>query len=267
MRYQFGIGALGVFVLALMMGASPALSGEGIRIGGTGASLGYTRVMGEAYMSRDPGTRVVVREGLGSSGSIRAVISGVLDIAISGRPLKEKEAVKGVIAEELLVTPFGFYTSRPEPVDIAATDVPQLYAHAGYACDWFGGEVMRIVLRPHSDSDLELAGRYFDGLSETMETARTQEGIPIAQTDQDNADIAEAMSNSLTTGTLLQMVSENRELWPLRIDGVAPSLEAMESGAYRYTKTLYLVHRGTPDDSVRAFATYLLSDEAVAITE
>ncbi|HSF95698.1 MAG TPA: hypothetical protein VLA52_11795 [Thermohalobaculum sp.] len=150
---------------------------------------------------------------------------------------------------------------------MAAIDIPRLYEHAGVACDWFGGEVMRVVLRPHSDSDLQLAGRYFGGASETMEAARAQEGIPVAQTDQDNAEIAEQMSNSLTTGTLLQMVSEQRELWPLWIDGVAPSLETMQSGAYRYTKTLYVVHREAPDDAVRDFTAFLISDEAAAITE
>ncbi len=63
------------------------------------------------------------------------------------------------------------------------------------------------------------------------------------------------------------MVSENRKLSALRINGVAPSLETMQSGDYRYTKTLYLVHREAPNDAVRAFAAYLISDEAVAITE
>ena len=266
MRGYLIVCTLFAALATLWPGLQPAAAGEQIRIGGTGASLEYSKVMARIYTEKTPGAEVTVREGLGSSGGIRAVIAGALDVAISGRPLKAKEASDGLFAVEIMKTPFGFFTSRREPVDVAASDVRQLYTHIGVPSEWFGGETVRIVLRPHSDSDLQLAGHYSEGLGDSMEAARRHSGIPIAQTDQDNAGIAENMNNSLTTGTLLQMVSENRNLRPLLIDGIAPTLETMRSGEYRFTKTLYLVHRESPSDAVRNFAAYLFSDEAVEVT-
>jgi len=74
--------------------------------------------------------------------------------------------------------------------------------------------------------------------------------------------IAEGIPNSLTTGTLLQMVAEQRDLRPVLLDGVEPALETMRSGAYRYTKTFYLVRRDDAGAQVRRFAAYFYSDAA-----
>ena len=267
MRYHLFVCALFAAVTAFSLGSLPAGAGEQLRIGGTGASLEFSRVMAQAYADRTPGTEITVYEGLGSSGSIRAVIASALDLAISGRPLKAREAGQGLVVTEILKTPFGFFTSRREPVVVEARDVARLYEHVGAESHWFGGETVRVVLRPKADSDMMLAARYFQGLGDCLEAVRLRPGIPIAQTDQENAEIAEHMVNSLTTGTLLQMVSENRNLRPILTDGIEPTVETMQSGRYPFTKPLYLVHRDAPGDAVRHFAAYLFSDEAAEITE
>jgi hypothetical protein len=53
--------------------------------------------------------------------------------------------------------------------------------------------------------------------------------------------MAEAMTGSLIAAGLSQLEMEKRSLRYLAIDGVMPSLPAMESGAYRYDKPFYLV--------------------------
>jgi phosphate transport system substrate-binding protein len=247
-------------------GGVPAHADAHLHIGGTGASYEYSRIMARGFIAQNPGTEIKVHTDLGSGGGIRAVIAGALQLAFSDRPVTDAEANQGVVAIEILKTPFGFFTSRRQPVCVEPAEIVHLYEHPGCDCHWFGGEPLSIVLRPQSDSDMVLASQYFEGFAESIADARLRDGIPVAQTDQENAKLAEKLKNSLTTGTLLQMTSERRDLRPLLINEVAPTLETMRSGAYPYIKIIYLIHREHPADVVRSLTAYLHSDQAVEIT-
>src|SRR5512137_2326936 len=91
-----------VCFLALM----PALAGaqETVRVGGVGTALGVMRIIAGAFEAANPGIRVQVVPSLGSSGGIKAIGEGALDISLSGRPLKEEEKSKGLAAQELART-------------------------------------------------------------------------------------------------------------------------------------------------------------------
>lgn len=237
-----------------------------IRVGGTGASLAYLEAA-SAQFSTATGIAVEVVPGLGSGGANRAVAAGVLDISISGRPLKEDEASAGLIANPVFSTPFGFFTSRGAPIDVASGDIWRLYSRAGLPNPNFGGEIVRVILRPESDSDQTYAKAVFENFAEAYEAARATPGVPVAMTDQDNADIAESVENSLTTGTLLQMIGEGRTLRPIAIDGVLPSPVAVADGSYPYFKIFHVVHGVGASDEAHAFIAFIQSAEGQALAE
>ena len=114
-------------------------------------------------------------------------------------------------------------------------------------------------MRPRSESDTALIGALFPGAGAAIERARTRTEIPIAATDQDNADLAERLTGSLIGATLTQIKLEKRKLSFVDIDEVKPSLENLESGAYPYAKTLYLVAARSRRASVDTFIAFLLS--------
>ena len=180
-----------------------------------------------------PDVAVKVIKGLGSGGALPALMAGKIDLVISGRALKQKEIDAGLVATPLMKTPFGFFTSRQQPIDVGSADVWRLYEDPTKPNPLFDNQVVRIILRPESDSDRSFAIANFEGMKGAIERAHSVPGIAIAQTDQQNARMAEQMENSLTTGTLLQMVSENRTLRPVRLDGVEPSAETVKAGAYQ----------------------------------
>ena len=78
-------------------------------------------------------------------------------------------------------------------------------------------------------------------MAQALEQARLRPDIPIAATDQDNADLAERTPGSLTGSTFTQIAMERRDLRFIAIDGVAPTLEAFESAAYPFAKVLCFV--------------------------
>jgi ABC-type phosphate transport system substrate-binding protein len=83
--------------LSVAAAAEPAL-----RIGGTGSALGAARLLLDALTERNPQITGLVLPSVGTSGAIKAVAAGALDIGLTARPLKAAERDLGLIAR-----PFG----------------------------------------------------------------------------------------------------------------------------------------------------------------
>lgn len=256
-----------ILAFALWAGATETTAEEAVIVGGTGAALGYLNAVAKARSDPAGHFTVEVVEGLGSSAAIRAVSEGVLDLAITGRPLKPRERELGIEATPLLETPFGFFTSRRRAIRVEMTELWELYAHVGSPNPLAGGEILRPVLRPEDDSDTAFASANFPGLGDAITAARQIPAVPVAHTDQASATMAESVINGVATGTLLQMKSEKRSLFPVVIGGVTPSLDSVRSGAYPWSKRLYLVTRPDLAPSVQALVAWLLSPEAEALAD
>lgn len=120
---------------------------------------------------------------------------------------------------------------------------------------------MRIILRPKSESDTALLGELFPPLAPAIEAARLRADIPVAATDQDNADLAEQTPGSLIGSTLAQIANEKRRLRMITLDGVEPTFENFDNGSYPYVKTLHFVLRTTTDPLAERFMVFLHSPE------
>jgi len=252
----------GAMIFSAVLQATPSFAAEMLRIGGTGASTGMSRVVGAAFSNQVGVAGIEVVEGLGSSGGIKAVIARAIDISFSSRPLKEKEQGKGAVASPLLRTPFVAVTSHPDAGDLRAAEFAGYYSRPD--AKWADGTPVKIILRPKSESDTKLMAGFFPGMAEAIEAARKRGETPVAQTDQDNAAMAEATPGALTSGTMVQMLAEKRLLRTLSFDGVAPSVETMMSGAYPYSKTLYVVHAENPSPAVADFIAFVRSPAGIA---
>lgn len=254
-----------LFVVCTILGClgfvTSAPAGE-LRIGGTGAATAVLQQAATAF-ARKHGTRVNVIASLGSSGGIRAVGDGVLDLAVSGRPLKPDEEAKGLVVALVARTPFVIATAHPKPGSIAAAALPDMFS--AMTPTWSDGTPIRVILRPRSESDTTLLGELFPGVAAALEKARRRPDIPMAATDQDNADMAEKIPGSLVGSTLVQLVAERRQLRSVAIDGIVPTLEDFERGVYPYGKPLYFVVGRAPSPLVEEFLNFLRSPEGTEL--
>jgi phosphate transport system substrate-binding protein len=227
----------GLFAAALL-GTINTASTETLRVGGTGSVMATLPALFGAF-DRSEEIKLEVIPSLGSSGGLRAVAEGVLDIAVSGRVLKPEELAQGLTQSTEIRTPFVLVTSQLRPNGFKSSEVAAIFKSRRAL--WADGSLIRIILRPKSDSDTTVLGSMFPGMAAAIEEARQRPDVPIAATDQDNADMAERIPGSLTGSTLSQVEMERRNLRFIAIDGVEPSLENLESGAYPFVKLIYFV--------------------------
>ena len=152
-------------------------------------------------------------------------------------------------------TPFVWVTSHRAPRGLASADVVRAFADPNLA--WADGTPIHVILRPRSESDVTLMTSLFPGLAGAMEKARQRPEIPVAATDQDNADMAERTPGSLVGMSLTQLLLEKRDLRTVAIDGLDATKATFANGTYPYTKLLYFVTRDQPGEVVVAFLGFL----------
>ena len=237
-----------------------------LKIGGTGAALGTMRILADEFVRLRPDISVNIPDSLGSGGGIKAVLAGALDIGLSSRQLKPKERDAGARVTHYATTPFVLVTrvSESNPAhDLSSQELVK--AFSGDAVHWKNGTPIRIILRNERDSSTRILIASFDGMGAALARARAIPGIPVAFTEQDNMDLAETLPGALTTGSLTAILAENRRLAPIAIDGVAPTLENLATGAYKISKYFYLVTGPETSETALEFIRFIRSAEGATI--
>lgn len=246
---------MSVFILQLSFSTQAAA--YEIKVGGTGAGLGIMQLLGEAFTKVQKDAVVKVMPSMGSSGGIKAVQAGAIDIGISSRSLDATEASK--LSEYLIgKTPFVLIThSRNTYKDISTRQLVDFYK--GNALSWPDGQLLRLVLRPLKEIDNDLLTKFSPEMGSAVAAALERKGMIVAFTDQDAADTVEKQPGSLGASTLVLVLSEKREIKPLAYNGVMPSLKTLKDGSYPYYKQLNLVTLAKPNSETGKFIAFIKS--------
>lgn len=257
---------MGLLLCALLLsGAAFHAGAQALRIGGTGSALGTMRLLADALAKQKPTQpALTIVPNLGSSGGLRALKAGAIDIALISRPLKPEEAA-GLVGFEYGRSPFVFVTSKTGVRNITPSAVADFLS--GRADSWPDGQPVRFVLRPVSDGDNAYLASFSPAIAAALKIAHQRPGMVVAPTDQDAADEAEHLPGSLAVNTLALLLSEHRKLNVIAFNGVAPSVKALADGSYPYFKPVVMVTPGEPSGAVLRFIEFVKSPQARAILE
>lgn len=255
--FLLGIGALGA-VAAL---GAPA---DAIKIGGTGTGLGTMKLMAQEFNKSRPDAQLIITPSLGSTGAIKAVLAGAIDIGISARPVSAPEQGQGASARAYARTPIVFATgTKTKGVGLTLSQLTTIYS--GKTTRWPDGSPIRLVMRPDADADTVALRAFSAAMNSAISVALARPGLRMADTDQDNADALEHLAGSLGTTTLTQILTEGRALKALTLDGVTPTLPSLAAGRYPYFKTLYLVTGRSPSPLAKDFVAFVHSPAGQAV--
>lgn len=255
---------LSVLALCPVGGLYAADKGEVIRIGGTGSALGSMKEAARAFQKKHPGTTFHFAPSLGSSGGIKAVLAGALDLALSARPVSDDERKQGAASMEYARTPFIFVTShKGKAWDLTLERLVSIYA--GETKAWPNGVPLRVILRPAGDVDTTYLKGMSPAMDKAIQAALSREGMVIAVTDQETADMIGRIRGGFGALTLTQLVAERRPLMPLRVNGTAPGLRALTDGSYPYYKTFSMVIGPRTSRETQVFIRFINSPEGRSV--
>ncbi len=239
--------------------SSPA-AGQVLRFGGSGGPMAGIPALGEEYRRQtglaDPSFQPTPP--IGSGGGVKAMLAGSLELAFTSRPLTREEKEQGAVATRFAVTPLVLAAS-PDCSFPGLTRGKLAQILSGKISSWPDGRPIRLVLRPHSDSDTLTLRRISAEVAAGMDLALQREGMMVAVNDTESAQRLESTPGALGPTSLSQIVAEKRRLSPLPLDGVTPSLEALSSKAWPWAKEFYVVLGPGSSPEARAFARWLAS--------
>lgn len=229
-----------------------------IRIGGTGAGLPTMKLLANAYVRIHPGAAVKVVPSLGSSGGIKAVAAGAIQLAVSSRELTDAERQQGLAAVEFGRTPFVFAVSTDNKVeDLTLPQLADIYS--GKTAQWPDGSRVRLVLRPASDADSTMVKSMSPEMAHAKELAEKRPGMLYAITDQDAQKSIEEIPGALGATSLAQIMAEQRQLKALSLNGVRPTPQNLANGSYPYAKVMFLVTSAKTTVAAQHFAAFVQS--------
>ena len=237
---------------------------DSIKIGGTGTALGSIKLLAQEFKRLRPEAQLIVTPSLGSTGAIRAVVAGAIDIGISARPVSAEELRQGASTRAYARTPFVIATAaKTSSTGLTLTELTAIYS--GTQARWSDGSPLRLVVRPEADADTALMRAFSPEMSQAISLALARKGLRMADTDQDNIDALEKLPGSLGTTTLTQLATEGRAVKALSLNGVAATLQNLSNGSYPYFKTLHLVTGPQPSPLAKDFAAYIQSAAGQAV--
>lgn len=232
-----------------------------IKIGGTGNALGAMRLLGSAFAKDNPGVQVVVLPSLGTSGAIKAVPKGAVDIGLSSRALSDEEAKTGAVATEYARSPLVFATSvKTKATSLTLDQVADIYT--GKLANWPDGSQVRPILRQSGDDNTRQVRQMSASLDKALTIAERRPGMPFATNDQETADKLESIPGALGVTTLSLIKSEDRQLRALTVDGVEPTAANGASGKYPHVKRFFYVIKTDPSPEVKRFIAFMSSPAA-----
>lgn len=233
-------------------------------IGGTGGALGAISKLAEVYKQANPAIGIRVLPSLGSSGGVRALAAGRVDIALTARPLKDGERsaefqmVPYAKTAVVLVTP----DSNPAS-DITVENLVRIVS--GETPEWPDGTPVGLVIRQEHDSETLVLESMSPHMAAALEKARKRPGVPVGHSVQNTADLIQSHKGGLGTSSLAAILSENRPLKSLSLNGIKPTEENIRTGKYKYTETFFLIFNKQAHDGVMGFVNFIRSPAGAEI--
>jgi len=250
-----------LWILAISLGT--ALSGLGqtteeIRINGSGTALDMLKPLAEAYQRKHPQVRIAVEKPLGSSGAIKALLAGALDLALSSKPLAAEEAARGARLQGYGRTPLAIVAEKSVPMtDISTQQLEDLYA--GRLTQWKPGSPVRLVLRPQSDIDTQILRALSPGLNQAVTQAHGRPGMLMAVTDPEATALMARTQGGFGASGLAGLLVEKPPLKVLALNGVLPTTGTLASGAYPLAKEISVVTTAKTPAAAWAFIDFIYS--------
>jgi phosphate transport system substrate-binding protein len=228
-----------------------------LKISGSGSATAILAALQSAFEADTPGYHVNVLPGSGTSGGVKGVIQGVLDVAAMVRPPQDEEAAQNVAF--LQIGQAGQAIITHPDVGIANLTTEQVRAiFTGQATNWsqVGGPNLPIILyvRDESDSSTKALRQTILGETPFPET--------VAQVFTSQSDMlvaVEGTPSSVGIATWPTALAKGVKVQAVSIDGVAPG-----DFAYPMVSTLGIGYLEDRRADVQPLGDWLLSEKGQA---
>lgn len=246
--------------------AGTAFGEEKIRIAGSGSMIAIVTELARAYMAENKNVVIDVNQkSIESTGGIKSAAEGQIEIGLASRSLEDHEKAL-VHATEIsrVATVIGVHKN----VAVREVTSEQLCrVYAGAVTNWkdLGGASDNIVplTRPDRDATKETVRKSIPCFKELKESA----SIVIVPTAPEMTKLLSSRPNSIGFTDTVAVDHSDGAIIALKLDGVAPVPDNVKTGRYKIIKNNYLITKGRPSGTVKAFIDFIKGPKGTKIIE
>lgn len=217
---------------------------------------------------RKAGVRFASLEVPGSGKGIEALLAGRANVAGVSRPLKADEKAKRVLGTIIGYDAVAVFVNKDNPVsDLSKEQLKDIFT--GKVTNWkqVGGKDAPIAVNTEIQGGKRATMEMFNEL--VMDKAAYGAGFKQIDLPKDQIVEVARSPNGIGTpslGLLAAVPADARaKVKAIAVDGVAPTPENIQSGAYLISRPLNLATVGPPSGGVKAFVDFMLSPEGQAL--
>ncbi|MGC4113766.1 MAG: substrate-binding domain-containing protein [Myxococcales bacterium] len=240
--------------------AAPAPRPAGLLAAGSGPNLALVRAIAARYEAAHPGSRVIVPESIGTSGALKAVRTGAIDLGLASRPLTDAERGQGLVETPLARVAFAPTVRADVPLtQVSSDDLAVLFA--GHPPPgWPQGLPLAPQLREARDTGSTLVVEKYPAVGKAIDEARRRERWLTRYSDQELRDALLNIEGAIGFLDAATPRLEHLPLHALAIDGIAPTAAEVRAGRFPLVRRLSFVTKGPPAGEAARFVAFARSD-------
>lgn len=254
-----------LFLTAAVFPATTAPA-EPLPIPGTGACEPILAALAEAFRSADQSVAVTVPPSTGSGGGIAAVLRDQAALARVARPLKEAEIKQGLVWQVFARDAVAFVVGRQVGIrNIGAAKLTAIFE--GKIRNWkeLGqpAGTIRVITREPGDSSLSVIQTHLPGFKNIVFSPTAK----VILYDQAAVETIDKYKNAIGFVTLSSTKWARGKLYPLSLDGIAPTRENILAGKYRLVEDYAFVFKKELTPAAKKFVSFVFSPEGRKVIE
>lgn len=211
-------------------------------LAGCGSNVPITRLLTQGFGQVDPGTRFDVRT-VGSTNGIWLAAAGAVPVGLISRPLTDAERALGLDATPYARTAL-VIAAHPSVREDNITTADLVATYQGARARWRTGQPIVLLSREVGDSTVGLLSGQVPGFRNAYLASQQAGRAVVTYSEQAMAGALASRPNALGFTDLGTLTIERLQVNAMRVNGVPPTVEALESGKYPFVKTLSFVYRG-----------------------
>lgn len=253
----------GALCMTSVLVAHSAFAQETITVSGSTSVTEVMEVLAETYQRQHNNTFIEV-QGTGSSAGVKAAKNGTSMFGMASRELKDTE--KEAALKETVIARDGIavVVNNTNSLDnLTVEDIAKIYR--GDVQNWsqVGGENKPIVVVTR-DTASGTRGAFEDimGLKREINGIEVSAISQRAQVGNGNGVIKTIVANNPFAIGYISLGSVDSSLKALKVNGVAPTHDAVISGDYKIARPFLVLSKdGTPSPAANAFMHWVISPE------
>lgn len=257
------------WIALLMLCAAWPVSAQAtdtIRVNGSGSALSMLKPLAEAYQHTNRHVEITVGKPLGSSGALKALLAGAIDIAMSSKPLTAEDFAKGARLFAYGKTPLAIVVERGVPAtDLNSAQLEDIFA--GRMIRWGQGPILRLILRPEGDVDTQLLRGFSPAMNQAVSQAQARPGMLVAVTDPEATALISKTPGGFGVSGLASVLGDGFPVKLLSLNGISPTTAALANGTYPLAKDIHLVISGRTTPAAKAFIDFIYSKSGRALAQ